>query len=132
MLVIGRLIFGIVFAGSLIQLFLFSFLFLVGSLGTGLFVSAIARSEMEARQLADLFLLPAILLTGFLFPRESMPEPAQVVGLFLPLTYYLQVLRGIILKGVGIEILWPQLAPLAIYAVVALAASAYLFKRRAE
>jgi ABC-2 type transport system permease protein len=126
MLVIGRFIFGIALAGSVVQLFVLSLFFLVGSLATGLFVSAIARSEMEARQLADLFLLPGILLTGFLFPRESMPEPAQFVGLFLALTYFLQVLRGIILKGVGIEILWPQLVPLAVYAAVALCASAYL------
>jgi ABC-2 type transport system permease protein len=126
MLVIGRFIFGIALAGSVVQLFVLSLFFLVGSLATGLFVSAIARSEMEARQLADLFLLPGILLTGFLFPRESMPEPAQFVGLFLALTYFLQVLRGIILKGVGIEILWPQLVPLAVYATVALCASAYL------
>jgi ABC-2 type transport system permease protein len=128
---IARVVFGISVAGSVVQLFALSLLFLIGSLATGLMISAIARSEMEARQLADLFLLPAILLTGFIFPRESMPAPAQAVGLLLPLTYFLQVLRGIILKGVGIEVLWPQLVPLAVYALIALAASAVLFKKRA-
>ena len=131
-LVVARLVFGIAIAGSVILLLTLSLLFLLGSLATGLLISAISQTERQARTISDLFLLPAILLTGFVFPREAMPPLVQHVSQLIPLTYFLQVLRGIILKGVGLDVLWPHVVPLAIYGALAFTASAFLFRKRAN
>jgi ABC-2 type transport system permease protein len=95
-------------------------------------LSAVSRSQWQAKQIGDLFLLPAILLTGFVFPREAMPDIIQKISLLIPLTYFLQVLRGIFLKGVGLDILWPQLVPLAVFGIVVFTLSAVRFQKRAE
>jgi ABC-2 type transport system permease protein len=79
--------------------------FIVASLGVGLLISTVARSQAQAMQLSFFFMLPNILLSGYIFPRAAMPAPAQAIGLALPLTYYLDVLRGILLKGVGADAL---------------------------
>jgi ABC-2 type transport system permease protein len=131
-LAMARVIFGVEVVGSIPLLFAVSLLFLLGSLGTGLLISAVSRSQWQAKQIVDLFLLPAILLTGFVFPREAMPQIIQQISLLIPLTYFLQVLRGIFLKGVGLEVLWPHLVPLAIFGVVVFTLSALRFQKRAD
>jgi ABC-2 type transport system permease protein len=83
-------------------------------------------------QMGFLFLLPNLLLSGFMFPREAMPEVAQWLGLALPLTYFLQVLRGILLKGVGLEALWVPVAVLAGFAVLFVAMSVRRFHKTVE
>ncbi len=129
---LGRLIFGVEVAGSLVLLFALSVLFLFGSLGLGLLISTVAQTSWQARQLADLFLLPSMLLSGFLFPRDTMPVLAQQLGLLMPLTYFLEVLRGVMLKGIGLDLLWPQVLPLAAFAVLTFAASAIRFRKRSD
>ena len=129
-LIVGRFWFGVEIVGSLPLLILLSGLFLLGSLGVGLFVSTISQTQTQAMQLAIFILLPTILLSGFVFPREGMPWLIQQIGLLIPLTYFLQILRGIILKGVGIDVLWPYVVPLAVFSLVVFGLSANRFHKR--
>jgi drug efflux transport system permease protein len=117
-LVLGSLLFRVPIRGSLLTIYLVAFVFIVASLGLGLFVSTLARTGAQAIQSSFFFLLPNIMLSGFMFPREGMPAFAQWLGWTIPLTYFLQVLRGVILKGVGIEALWPQTLALVGFAIL--------------
>jgi ABC-2 type transport system permease protein len=116
-LLLGTLIFKVPIRGSLPLLYSLSLVFIVASLGVGLTISTAARNQMQAMQLSFFFMLPNILLSGYIFPRAAMPEPAQWIGAALPLTWYLEILRGVLLKGVGIRDLWQELAILAGFAV---------------
>lgn len=116
-LVAGHFVFGVPLRGPLLALYGATFLFIVANLGLGLFISTLGRTQAAVSQTAMLFLLPNVLLSGFMFPREAMPAPAQWAGALLPLTYYLQLIRGIVLKGVGLSELWPQALALALFAV---------------
>ncbi|HVT39753.1 MAG TPA: ABC transporter permease [Gemmatimonadaceae bacterium] len=126
---LGKLIFDIPVRGSVILLYALTVPFIVASLGVGLFISTFARNQGQAMQLAFFFMLPNILLSGYIFPRMAMPEPAQWIGLALPLTYYLKVLRGILLKGVGFGELWRPTAALVALALVLLAVSVRRFTK---
>jgi ABC-2 type transport system permease protein len=117
-LVIGHLLFGVPVRGSLFIVYAASLVFIVANLGLGLFISTLAQRQAQAMQASFFFLLPNVLLSGFMFPREAMPEAARYIGLILPLTYYLQIMRGIILKGVGLLELWPQLSMLVVFALL--------------
>jgi ABC-2 type transport system permease protein len=128
-LTLGWLIFDIPLRGSLPLLYLLTFAFITASLGVGLFISTLARTQAQAMQLSFFFMLPNILLSGYIFPRAAMPEPAQWVGLLLPLTYYLDVLRGILLKGVGLEMLWRPSLSLVGFSVVLLMLSVRRFHK---
>lgn len=116
-LILGYFLFGVAVRGNLFVAYGASLLFIVANLGLGLFISTLAKAQAQATQLSFFFLLPNVLLSGFMFPREAMPLPAQWIGAALPLTHYLKVIRGIVLKGVGIPELWPQLVALAFFAV---------------
>ncbi|MEO5989377.1 MAG: ABC transporter permease [Candidatus Eisenbacteria bacterium] len=116
-LIAGHFIFGVPIRGPLLALYGATFLFIVANLGLGLFISTLGRTQTSVAQTAMLFMLPNVLLSGFMFPLEAMPAPAQWVGALLPLTYYLQLIRGIVLKGVGMKELWPQALALALFAV---------------
>jgi ABC-2 type transport system permease protein len=129
-LAMGRLLFGVEVAGSLLLLAALSVLFLLGSLGVGLLISTVSRTQGEAVQMAMFVMLPTLLLSGFLYPRETMPWVIQQIGLLIPLTYYLQILRGIMLKGVGLEVLWPSVVPLALFSLAVFALSAWRFNKR--
>lgn len=129
-LVAARLMFNFHIAGSIVLLFGLSVLFLLGSLGLGLLVSTVSQTQGQATQAAMFIIIPSILLSGFLYPRESMPWIIRQLGLFVPLTYYIQILRGIMLKGVGPEVLWPTVLPLLLYSVVVFSLSAWLFQKR--
>jgi ABC-2 type transport system permease protein len=110
-LLAGRLVFGVPLIGSLQLLYALSFLFIAANLALGLFFSTLAKTQQQAMQMSFFFLLPNILLSGFMFPFESMPRPAQVMAQGLPLTHFLRVVRGITLKGAGFadvaqELVW--------------------------
>ncbi len=107
------LIFDMPIRGNLSLLLGLTFLFLMFSLGLGLFVSTVSQTQFQAMQASMLVLLPSVLLSGFIFPIESMPRLAQWISAVLPLTYYIRIIRGIIVKGVGIEYLWQDAAILA-------------------
>lgn len=99
--------------GSLPLLFGATALFLMSSLGFGLFISTISHTQQQAMMSAFFFIFPAMLLSGFAFPIENMPVPVQWLTFLNPLRYYLVIIRGVFLKGIGMDILWPQLAALA-------------------
>ncbi len=129
-LLAARVLFGVAVAGSLLLLALLSVIFLLGSLGTGLLVSTVSRTQAQALQTAMFIVLPSILLSGFLYPRETMPLVVQKLGLLIPMTYYLQILRGIMLKGVGLDVLWPNVWPLTVFGIIVFALSAWRFQKR--
>ena len=109
---VGALVFNVPVRGSLGLLFLATTLFLMSSLGAGLLISTVSQTQQQAMMTAFFIIFPAMLLSGFAFPIENMPEPAQWLTMLNPLRYYMVIIRGIFLKGIGIDILWPQLAAL--------------------
>jgi ABC-2 type transport system permease protein len=124
--------FEIPMRGSYVLLFAVSILFVVCTLGLGLFVSTISHTQQQAMMTATFFfLMPMIYLAGFVFPIENMPEPIQWVTYVIPLRYFLVVVRGIFLKGVGAGILWPQIAALAAWGAVVLALAVVRSSKRA-
>jgi ABC-2 type transport system permease protein len=128
-ILLGRVLFDVPLRGSLPLLYLLAFPFIVASLGVGLFFSTLVRTQAQAMQAGFMFILPNILLSGFMFPRAAMPLPAQWLGLLLPLTYFLEVLRGILLRGVGADALWPELIALCGFAVVIVTLSVRRFHK---
>ena len=128
----GKVIFDIPIRGSLLLLYVAALAFILASLGVGLLISTLARTQAQAMQLSFFFMLPNILLSGYVFPREAMPEPAQWVGLLLPLTYFLKVLRRILLMGVGVEHIWEEWVTLALIATVLLVISIKRFSKTIE
>jgi drug efflux transport system permease protein len=131
-LILGRLLFRVPIMGSLSLLYLLSFSFIVASLALGLLMSTLVKTQVQAMQLSFLFLLPNILLSGFMFPRQAMPAVAQWIGAALPLTYFLTILRGVLLKGIGIGHLWPQALALVGFAVGLIAFSVLRFHKTIE
>lgn len=128
-LTLGVTFFDIPIMGSLGLLYALALVFIVASLGVGLLISTVARSQLQAMQLSFFFMLPNILLSGYIFPRAAMPEPAQWVGAILPLTWFLDILRGVLLKGVGMRDLWTQLGVLTVSAFVLLIVSVRRFSK---
>jgi len=116
-LILGRVVFDVPLRGSLALLYAVALPFIFASLAIGLLISTLVRTQAQAMQVGFLFLLPNILLSGFMFPREAMPEPAQWLGAALPLTYFLEALRGIALRNAGAWAVWPQAAVLAAFAL---------------
>ena len=131
-LLLGRLVFDVPIRGSLPLLYLITAPFIVASLALGLFVSTVVRTQVQAMQLSFVFILPTVLLSGFMFPREAMPAFAQWLGALFPITYYLRVLRGILLKGTSMDALWPDTLALAAFAVVLIAFSVRRFQKNIE
>ena len=131
-LVLGWLLFDIPVRGSLVLLYAMAFAFIVANLGLGLLMSTLVRSQLQAMQMGFLFLLPNILLSGFMFPRSAMPAPAQWLGSTLPLTYFLEVLRGVLLKGIGLRHLWQEGLILTLFAVGLVALSVNRFSKTIE
>ena len=99
----GRVVFQVPLVGSLPLLYALAFLFIAANLAIGLFFSTLAKTQQQAMQMSFFFMLPNILLSGFMFPFESMPRPAQFVSQALPLTHFLRIVRGITLKGALLE-----------------------------
>ena len=126
---IGRFWFGVEFAGNYLLLLALAGLFVLSSLGLGLLISTVSQTQAQAMQMALFVMLPSIILSGFVFPREGMPHPIRELGLLIPLTYFLQILRGIILKGVGVEVLWPEVLALAAFGVIVFGLSANRFRK---
>ena len=102
-LLAGHLIFDVPFRGSLLLLYALAFVFIAANLAIGLFFSTLARTQQQAMQMSFFFLLPNMLLTGFMFPFEGIPRPAQFPAQALPLTHFLRIVRSIVLKGGGFE-----------------------------
>jgi len=131
-LLVAHFIFDVPIRGSLTLLYVLSILFMWGTLGVGILVSAASRTVPQAMQFAFLTFLPSIYLSGLLFPIEGMPKGAQVLAHLIPLTYYLRVVRGIVLKGVGFASVWPSLWPLAIFGAVVFTLSVFRFRKQLD
>jgi ABC transporter DrrB family efflux protein len=128
-LLLMRFLFGVHIAGSLGLLAGFSLIFLFTALGLGLLVSTIAENQVQALQVAFIIILPSVLLSGFVFPQENMPKIIYWVSQFIPLTYFMRILRGIIIRGAGFYDLWPQAAILAVIGFTVLTVSALRFRK---
>lgn len=131
--VLGVLLFDVPFRGNPALLLVLSFFFLTGALGLGLFISAVAKSQVLATQVAMVAtFLPAFLLSGFMFAVESMPRPLQVITYGVPARYFLVVTRGIFLKGVGIEVLHTQALLMIAFAAAGLGLAILKFRKEIE
>jgi ABC-2 type transport system permease protein len=128
-LLLGRFVFDVPLTGSVLGLYAIAFIFIVASLALGLFISTLVRTQQQAMQASFFFVLPNILLSGFMFPRQAMPAVFQWLGAFLPLTHFLKVLRGILLKGVGFPELWREVVILLAFAALLIALSVRRFQK---
>jgi ABC-2 type transport system permease protein len=129
-ILVSMWLFELPMRGSWWSLLLATTIFLLGALGTGLLVSTISDSQLVAFQVALLLaLLPTFLLSGFIFPIPNMPKPIQIVTYVVPARYFLVALRGIVLKGVGLAVVWRDVLALAIYAAAVLGLSSVRLAR---
>lgn len=128
-LIVGKLLFDMPVRGSIVLLYILSAPFIVANLAVGLLVSTLVKTQIQAMQLSVFFLMPNILLSGFMFPRDAMPEAAKWIGLALPLTYYLEILRGILLKGIGFSHLWHETLILSVFAITLITFSVIRFSK---
>jgi ABC-2 type transport system permease protein len=128
-LLVSTFIFHVPIEGSLILLLVCVFLFVAANLAVGIMFSTIARNQMQAMQMTFFFFLPSLLLSGFMFPFRGMPVWAQHVGEVLPLTHFLRIVRGILLKGNGLPEIWPNLWPLMLFMVVVISFGLKRFKQ---
>lgn len=119
-LLLGKLLFNVPMRGSLAELYLAILVFICASLALGVLVSTLARSQFQAMQMAFFSFLPQILLSGFMFPFAGMPKAAQWLAELLPLTHFLRLVRGIMLRGAGLIELWPALAALLLFTLLTL------------
>jgi ABC-2 type transport system permease protein len=129
-LVLGWTIFDVPIRGRLLDLGLGALPFLAAMLALGLVVSSLARTQFQAAQLSFFFFLPSMLLSGFMFPFEAMPVPAQWIGACLPLTHFLRVARGVLLKGATVDALAGEVAASGAFAIVALGLAVVTFRKR--
>jgi ABC-2 type transport system permease protein len=131
-LLVARYVFDVPIRGSLTLLYALSAVFMMGTLGIGILVSTASRTVPQAMQLAFLTFLPSIYLSGLLFPIEGMPAGARYVAAIIPLTYFLRIVRGIVLKGVGFAYLWPSFLPLVAFGAVIFSLAVLKFRKQLD
>ncbi len=130
---LGLMLFAVPFRGDVLLFVVLSFLFLAGALGLGVFISAIAKSQMLATQIAMVAtFLPAFLISGFMFAIDVMPPPLQAVSAIVPARYFLVVTRGIFLKGVGAEVLWLQAIFMVLFAAAGVGLAVRSFRKELQ
>jgi ABC-2 type transport system permease protein len=127
---ITTLWFGVPMRGSVLLLFLLGVIYLLSGLGTGVAISTFARNERQAGMANLLVTAPQLILSGFIFPIENMPPLIQFITYFIPLRYFLSIVRQIFLKGTGITYLWPEVWPMMIIAVCILTVSVIRFRQK--
>jgi ABC-2 type transport system permease protein len=119
-LLASRLLFGVPMSGSLALLLAAVFVFILANLAVGITFSTVAKNQLQAMQMSFFFFLPSLLLSGFMFPFRGMPEWAQVVGEVFPLTHFLRIVRGIMIKGTGLQETAGEIWPIAAFVAVVL------------
>ena len=127
---VGAIWFGVSVAGNIILLAFLSLIFLLGSLGLGVLISNISQTQMQAMYMSSFIMLPSLLLSGLLYPRDNMPWVPYYAGYLMPVTYFLEIVRGIMLKGVGLAALWVWVWPMAVFSIVVFFASVFMFHKR--
>lgn len=120
MILIAVLFFSVPMVGNPLVLFIFTLPFILASLAVGITISTLAKTQLEASQMGIIFFLPSMLLSGFAFPFKGMPEWAQTLGNILPLTHFINIVRGILLKGISLSEIWVDLWPIIIFMLVML------------
>jgi len=128
-LLISRLVFHVPIIGRLDVLFVAVLLFIAANLTLGLTFSSLARNQLQAMQMTFFFFLPSILLSGFMFPFRGMPGWAQAIGEVLPITHFLRIVRGVLLKGNGFAEIASELWPIALFMAVVITAGIKVFRR---
>lgn len=131
-LVSGMLFFRVPMQGSVIELSLASLIFIAANLTLGLVISTVTSTQLQATQLSFFFFLPSVLLSGFMFPFEAMPVPAQWMGELLPLTHYIRISRAVMLRGASVWTQWDDLLAMLVFFAIGLFAAANLFKKRLD
>lgn len=131
-LMLGIYWFNVPVAGNMILLIFLGSGFVICALSIGIFISTVVKTQLQAMQMTFLALLPSVLLAGFVFPREAMPKIIQLLGKLIPLTYFLNIVRGIILKGVGIEYLLNDVILLFVLGLFLLVLSIVRFRKKLD
>jgi ABC-2 type transport system permease protein len=131
-LLLGIFLFHVPVRGSLLDVYLASVLLILANLTLGLLISTRARSQFQAMQMTFFFFLPSILLSGFMFPFAGMPKLVQWLAELLPLTHFLRLIRGVMLRGASLAELWPEVLALAVFTVVMMAAAILRFRKRLD
>ncbi len=131
-LLLGDVLFDVPLRGSLLELYASALVFIVASLSLGVFLSTLARSQFQAMQMAFFTFLPQILLSGFMFPFAGMPRPAQWLAEILPMTHFMRLIRGIMLRGATLVDLWPELAAIGAFCVIVLGIAILRTRKRLD
>ncbi len=131
-LVLGMWLFRVPVAGSPLDVYLAAMLLILANLSLGLLISTLARSQFQAMQVAFFVFLPSILLSGFMFPFAGMPRVVQWLAEVLPLTHFMRMIRGVMLRGAGLAELWPEVLALAAFTAVAMTAAILRFRKRLD
>lgn len=129
---IGHALFDVPINGRLVDLYLAAAVYISATLALGLFISTLAQTQFQAFQVAFMTMLPSTLMSGFMFPFDGMPYPAQLLAQVLPLTHFNVIVRGIVLRGAALSDFGPQLAKLAVFLLVAVVASGLRFRKRLD
>jgi ABC-2 type transport system permease protein len=126
------LVFDVPFRGGLLLMLVCSILFLLTTLGAGLFISTISQTQQQAMMSSFFFFMPTFMLSGFAFPIRNMPVPVQYLTYLNPVRYFMEIIRNLFLKGSGVAILWPQMVALFLFGVAILGLSVLRFHKRLD
>jgi ABC-2 type transport system permease protein len=129
---VAFLVFHIPLHGSFLLLLFCAVLFLMTTLGAGLFLSTVSQTQQQAMMASFFFSTPAFMLSGFAFPIRNMPVAVQYLTYLNPIRYFIEIVRGIFLKGAGVDVLWPQMAAMAVYGITVLGLSAMRFRKKLD
>jgi ABC-2 type transport system permease protein len=130
-LLLMRFLFGIVIQGSLVELYIVGLIFIAAVLGLGMLISTVAKTQMQAMQMSTFVLLPFVFLSGYVFPIDGMPKIFQYLSRLIPARYFIEVIRGIVLRGAGLEDLWQPIAWLTGYTVLIIGFAVARFSKTA-
>ena len=131
-LVLGVLLFQVPIRGSLLDVYLLTLVFIIANLALGLAISTMAQNQFQAMQLTFFILLPSILLSGFMFPFAGMPKPAQWLAEILPMTHFMRLIRGVVLRGAELSELYGELAILGVFILLAMTFAVRRFTKRLD
>lgn len=131
-LLLGHFLFDVPMRGSLLDTYIVTLVFIITNLALGLVISTLVSTQFQAMQLAFFVLLPSILLSGFMFPFAGMPRPAQIIAEALPLTHFIRLIRGVILRGASLQELASELAILGVFIIVLMSLAVMRFSKRLD
>jgi ABC-2 type transport system permease protein len=131
-LLLGAQLFDVPLNGSLLEVYVAALLFIAANLGLGLLISTLVGTQFQAIQMAFFFFLPSILLSGFMFPFDGMPRAARLIAELLPLTHFIRLIRGLMLRGVELIQLWPDVLVLLGFFLLSMTLAVLRFRKRLD